>query len=287
MIRIHTRSIAAACAFMAAAALPVGAHACSVSRFPVFGGSANMIATATADTLPAGPGDMRYEVDARRSGGAAPREVYGQVVRVERLGSAAAGALPAGTDRVVLVPWDLAPDCKTLLWTASARWMEPGARGLFHAWLRDPAHWVAGLPTLDVHQPWTQPYPDDVILRHRAGPLLTAEEAFELLETLPTYEEHTADGERAWARLREWVRVHPELACRFPATDVLPTAEDIGDVSHIPCASDASTGQGNRAAVANDGCAVQPPPGVLGGGGRVLRARWGRPWGRRAEQEQT
>lgn len=241
MIRIHKRSVAAACACMAAAALPTGAHACSISRFPVFGGSKTMIATATADTLPAGPGGVRYEADPRRSGGAAPREVYGQVVLVERLGSTAAAALPAGTDRVVLVPWDLSPDCKLLLWMASARWMEPGKRGLFHGSLRDRANWVNGVPTLDVHQPWMQPYPDDVILRHQAGPLLTAEEAFELLETLPTYEEHTADGERAWARLREWVREHPALACRYPATEVLVSASDRADVVLPSCGPDPSS----------------------------------------------
>ena len=59
MIRIHRRSIAAACACLGAAALPTGVHACSISTVPVFGGSANMIATATGDTLPAGPGPVR------------------------------------------------------------------------------------------------------------------------------------------------------------------------------------------------------------------------------------
>lgn len=275
MIRIHKRSIAAACACMAAAALPAGAHACSTSRFPVFGGSETMIATAMADTLPAGPGGMRYEADTRGSGDAASREVYGQVVRVERLGSTAAAALPAGTDRVVLVPWGLAPDCNTLLWTASARWREPGTRGLFHGLLRDRSDWVNGVPTLDVHQPWKQPYPDDNILRHQEGPLLTVEEAFELLETLPTYEEYTADGERAWARLRGWAREHPALACRFPATEVLRTAEDIADVPRAPCASDASTGRGDGAAASNDGFAIQPPP-KFSRGGREKSSGWGR-----------
>lgn len=252
MIRIHSFALACACA---AAAVPAGAHACSLSTFPVFGGSATLIATATADTLPAGPGGVRYEADPRRP--RAPREVYGQVVRVERLGSAAARALPPGTDRVVLVPWDLAPDCTRLPWSASARWLQPGARGLFNASLRDPAHWVDGLPTLDVGQPWTQPYPADVMVRHQRGTLLTVEEAFALLEALPTHEEHTGRGEQAWTRLREWVGTHPQLACRYPATEVLRTAEDVGGVPLPDC----GTESGTAASV------IHPPPAGRGEAG--------------------
>jgi hypothetical protein len=273
MIHIHKRSIAAAFACLAAAALPAAAHACTLSTFPIFGGSSTLIATATADTLFAGPGGVRYEADASRAGGAAPR-FHGQVVRVERLGSTAAAALPAGTERVVLVPWDLTPDCKTIPWTASAGWMEPGKRGLFHGALRDPADWVDGVPTLDVTQPWAQPYPDDVILQHQDGPLLTADEALELVETLPTYEEYRAGGERAWARLRDWVRDHPALACRYPATEVLLVGEDIGGAPRVPCASGEGGSQGGGAASA-DGSEVQPLPGFFGGG-REESSGWGR-----------
>jgi hypothetical protein len=279
MIRIRIRSIAAACACLAAAALPAAAHACSMSAFPIFGGSATLIAAATADTLPAGPGGVRYETDARRSGGPAPR-FYGQVVRVERLGSTAAAALPAGTERVVLVPWDLGPDCRTLPWRASARWMEAGKRGFFHGTLRDRADWVDGVPTLDVRQPWTQPYPDDVILQHQRGLLLTADEALELAEALPTYEEHETGDAAVWARLRDWVRDHPALACRRPATQVLGSLEDIAGFPPVPCPGDGNGGRDGGTTAAAAEVAVQSSAGTPAEGGGDSSG-WSRPEGAR------
>jgi hypothetical protein len=71
-------------------------------------------------------------------------------------------AFVRGARRVVLVPWLYGPDCAPLPWpaTKSVRWNAPGTRGLFTAVLRDRDQWVApDVPTLDVHQVGTQPYP--------------------------------------------------------------------------------------------------------------------------------
>lgn len=225
MIHILPLALAAPC--LAAAALPAGAHTCSRSAFPVFRDAVHtMIATTEADTLLAGPGSIRYELERGDRGG----PIYGQVVRVERI--AGAGQLPAGTDRVVLVPWSYDESCRRTRWGASARWVRPGERGLFWASLRPREQWADGVPTFDVMEPFQTPFPQkgDV-----GDALLTVEQAFELLQLLPLRREIEADAARAMAPLMEWARAHPDLACRYPATEVLFVASDIGGLPPGPC----------------------------------------------------
>ncbi|HWK88702.1 MAG TPA: hypothetical protein VNP72_01855, partial [Longimicrobium sp.] len=141
------------------AASPAAADVCTLASFPMFRGGVHVIATATADTLPAGAGHVEYGPD-RSERNAPPRGgIYGQVVRVERLGGEAAG-IPAGADRVVLVPWGYDAGCRTTRWHGSAAWIEPGLRGLVWAGLREREQWVDGVPTLDVHNTYQLPYPD-------------------------------------------------------------------------------------------------------------------------------
>lgn len=196
---------------------PALAAGCSVAEFAhVRGpGLAVLIARATPDTLHAGPGLVRF-----RSEGGVPR-FYGQVVEVEVAGGWARGRVTDGM-KAVLVPWAYDAACRTLPWTDAARWVEPGVRGLFTAMLRDSAHWVNGLPTFDVHAPFTSPYPSKSRLGRRAADsTLTIEELLEVLELRPLHEEARASPYLAFAPLRGWAGSHPDLARKEPAKQIL------------------------------------------------------------------
>ncbi|WP_420126364.1 hypothetical protein [Longimicrobium sp.] len=219
------RSLAAACA-CAAALVPAGAHACSLAPFPASRPGVYLVGTAMADTLLAGTGGREYGTGPGHSGPGGDRAVYGQVVRVERLGGSRAASLPAGTDRVVLVAWDYGPDCRTVVRTETARWVQPGTRGLFWAGLRPREQWVNGLPTMDVGNPYHLPYTFEVALREaeneQAGAdvpaVMSVDQAFDFLGVLPLWEEHEANEEAAALSLLAWAREHPDLARRFPAS---------------------------------------------------------------------
>lgn len=217
MIRIHKRSVAAACACIAVAALPAGAHACSLAPFPIFRGGVHLIATVAADTVLAGPGDVRYTLER----GDAERTVYGQVATVEQVPGADAAIFPAGINRVVLVPWGYDASCRRTLWTSSARWVEPGTRGLFiWADLRPREQWVEGVPTFDVGDPYQTPYPQKAY----GDSLRSIEQVIELLELLPLQAEYEADAEAARRPLLAWARANPELARRYPASALVRDA---------------------------------------------------------------
>ncbi|HEX8692810.1 MAG TPA: hypothetical protein VF746_10340 [Longimicrobium sp.] len=206
------------------------ARACSLSDFPIVRHprGAHLIATATAETLEAGAGAVTYRWEQRPGvPNPLPRPIIrGQVVEVERLGGLAAARLGGRVSRAVLVPWGYGADCRTEPWVGNPHWAEPGTRGLFTAMLRDPAHWVDGLPTFDVFNPYSGPYPQRAEAKRYsedgADPLLLGiDEYFALLDLLPTEEELEASAARAFEPLLAWARRHPELARRYPANALL------------------------------------------------------------------
>ncbi len=208
------------------------AHACSLAGVNSVRASnlAHFIATATADTLLAGPGTRQYRVQEGHFGPAGDRTIYGQVVDVDRAGGLALARVPGRFTRAVLVPWDYGADCMPTPYTRTARWVQPGTRGLFVAVLRDSAHLVDGIPTFDVGTPNTEPYPQRAQARKYEGgdeeeegfdadSILTMDQAFALMDVLPVLEEN---GEAEDVRpLFAWARANPVLARRYPAAQVL------------------------------------------------------------------
>ncbi|MEW5930168.1 MAG: hypothetical protein AB1941_22145 [Gemmatimonadota bacterium] len=208
---------------------PGAAHACSKVEVvtTLWHGTAHLVATARADTVAAGPGSVRYEVSPGHFGPGRDRAVYGQVVEVERIGGMAARRLEGYAGRAVVVPWDYGPDCKPTPWAGSARWVEPGSRGLFVASLRDTAHWAGGLPTFDVHSPGSDPYPQRTMRRGRSLPadsLLSVDDYFALMELLPHPDRVERAAADAYRPLLQWAERHPELARRYPASRILEIA---------------------------------------------------------------
>ncbi|HEX8243920.1 MAG TPA: hypothetical protein VF541_10500 [Longimicrobium sp.] len=217
------------CSAVALALAPTAALACSMGGYPIVQSrtSAYLVATSAADTLEAGPGAVRYRVSTDAFGRALDRAaVYGQVAEVERIGGPAARGLDPSVKRVVLVPWSYGPDCRTVPWTSSARWVEPGTHGLFMATLRDRRYWAGGIPTFDVFTPYDDPYPQ------RADPdrydaaedsiLLSIDEYLSVLEMLPMAEDaDSIPAERAFAPLMRWAGQRPALARRYPLRQLL------------------------------------------------------------------
>ena len=205
---------------------PTTARACSKLPFLTvqMPRGVHLVGTVQADTVAAGPGDVRYAVSAGHYGPARERPIYGQVVEIERIGGLAARGLAPAVKRVVLVPWGYGPDCRPTPWTRSARWVAPGTRGLFTATLRDPAHWAGGLPTFDVHTPGGNPYPQAVApgLHDRtADSILAVHDYFSVLEMLPTLEQARSSPAEAYQPLFRWAEQRPELARRYPASEIL------------------------------------------------------------------
>ena len=214
-------------ALLGALALPATAAACSKGFTPYrTATTATFVGAATADTVLAGAGAVRYRMGEGHHGpgyGQA-RPIHGQVVEVAQLDARTRGMLPAGTTRAVIVPWDYGADCAPTLWANSFRWAAPGAAGLFVAELRDRAHWAVDLPTLDVHEPSWFPYPGRMKALRRFGDYMTPLTAVELLglyEVTPTNEERERDFAAAVAPVVAWARRHPELARREPAASAL------------------------------------------------------------------
>lgn len=216
-------------------AAPTAARACSKAPFVSvqMPRGVHLIATAAADTVVAGAGDVRYVVSMGHYGPACERPIYGQVMEVERIGGLAARGLDPSVKRVVLVPWDYGADCRPTPWARSARWVRPGARGLFTATLRDTAHWAGGLPTFDVHSPGSNPYPQtaeaDPYGGAAADPRLSMEDYFSVLETLPTPEQVESSAAEAYQPLFRWAEQRPALARRYPLSAMIEFARhDIG-----------------------------------------------------------
>lgn len=233
-----------------------------------------LLMEATADTAVAGPGTVEIATGLLELGTRPVPDtvvIHGQLVRVEGL---------AGADRVaglvrergaVLVPWGYAPDCRPLVWSRSARWIEPGLRGVVEASLRPRAEWAGDVPTFDVGDPYPWPYPYAGEWSSRS-PLLTADQFFAFVERLPTT--GRADDLEAFGDLLAWARAHPEIAEREPAGSLIRRLrstpyEEAARRVEVPFAGTwlLRVGVGDRAAVRWIRTAARPegawtPPGT-------------------------
>lgn len=219
MIRRHARLLPAACM---AAVLSAGSAAdaragengavCTRWAYPVTRVPVQLIATATPDTVRAGVAGMENTA----------RAVYGQVVRVERAGGPEAGKLPAGPHRAVLVPWSTAGSCERLPWTWSARWVEPGERGVYWTSPRPREQWVNGLPTFDIEV--GGPYTGRDKWAYPADSMMTVDQFFDFILLLPRAPDAEANPEAAARPMLAWARAHPDLARLHPASDMLAFA---------------------------------------------------------------
>jgi hypothetical protein len=189
------------------------------------------LGAARTDTILVGSGGVSVTRAAGHFGAGPAREVYGQVVGVERVGEAWRSLIPRGTREVVLVPWDYAADCSPVFWSRSARWLPSSASGLFSGELRERQHWVGGRPTLDVFAPEFEPYPSAAgllrFLRIGAGSgaplpeMLSPAVALEMYSSLPTDSMLWFQPDSAMAAIRRWALAHPRLAALWPASQVL------------------------------------------------------------------
>ena len=189
------------------------------------------LGAARTDTLLVGSGDVTVSPGAGHFGAGPAREVYGQVVRVERIGEPWQSLLPRGAREVVLVPWDYAADCSPVFWSRSARWLAPGTSGLFRGSLRERKHWVGGRPALDVFAPEFEPYPTAAGLaralrigRSSDAPLpemLSPADALGFFSALPTDSVAWAQPDTAVAAARRWAEAHRDRAALWPAAPVL------------------------------------------------------------------
>lgn len=199
---------------------PASLEACTKGTFIAVRPELYFVFTALPDTVEA---TWHGAVGGHRLTGMDHAEKEGprwaQRIRLEQAGGEAAKRVPGDTEHLILVPWDYGADCSTLPWKRSARFLEPGQRGLMYAALRDPEHWVDGVPTADFHLPYSQPYP------HRARmtlpPLMSIEDAFRFHHVLPTQADLRADAVAAVAPLLDWARQNPELARQWPANDMI------------------------------------------------------------------
>ncbi len=264
----NVRLLAAALA--ASALLPASARACSLAPFPMTRDGIHLIGAATPDTVLAGDGGVEYRLER----GDRARAVYGQVVRVDRVGGADAAQLPPGTDRVVLVPWGYDAGCRTTLWSASARWAEPGERGLFTASLRPRERWVEGIPTFDEFVVYTSPYPGRLADNLPADSLMTVDQAFAFLQHLPLWEDVEAGGERGTKPILDWARENPALARLTPAANIVRFAMDDARAARVS-RMDAPFAGTYRLAVTVDGGA---PRVLYVRTGAAPAEEWPHPW---------
>lgn len=149
------------------------------------GGSTLVMGVALADTVEVDTGVAYGRV-------AMPDSIYwGQRFAVLR----ATNALPA--DTVVLAHWQGSVENLSLLFRArgSNRRMAPGDTFIVHPVLRDPEHWAAGLPTLDVMRPAFPDLADDRAAEAAArGTLMSVEEAYDFC-SLPVDQEVVNSGD--------------------------------------------------------------------------------------------
>ena len=207
-------------------------YACSVSRFAGQRSATGtyFLATATADTLRAGPGTTTFYHPHEFSDTALSeplRPIYGQVLRLEEVGGFLADSVREAAAQhggeIVVVPWSDRSDCRTVAWPVSAAWVPPGSHGFYLARLRPRGEWVDGRPTFDVRGSH-DPYPQAVAL-HMDGvspdSALTPEQFFSLHAALPTGEALERDAYAALEPLQQWLREHPDLADLTPVPEIL------------------------------------------------------------------
>lgn len=186
-------------------------------------------ATALPDTLLAAGSTAPY---------ASPDPVFGQLVRITRAAGHRAtelNAAGAADGQAVLVPWAYDSGCATIPWRESARWVTPGETGMFRAYMRDEAHWVDGIPTLDVRHAWHEPYPAGLSSAREPRVLdarLTPDEFFELYGLIPSTQDWSRPYE-AIEPLRRWVEADPARAAKRPAPSILREAEYRAEVERV------------------------------------------------------
>ena len=191
--------------------------------------TAYLLARATSDTVPTGPGDVKYVLAPGHFGPAGDRPIYGLRLNVERIAGAARATIPSGTTRVIVVPWDYDAACSPVPFTRSARWISAELRGVVRAELRDRRHWVNGEPTLDVFSPTTSVYAPDhapVFAYGRAIPAdstLTLAEMLIVADVLPNTVAMARDVPAALQPFVTWARANPGVAARHPAREIAST----------------------------------------------------------------
>ena len=192
------------------------------------------------DTALVGPGTTEFVVGEGHYGRRTrDREVFGQVVRVERWGSNVE-ALGAGKrETVVVVPWDYGPDCRTTIWSRSWHWLPVGTRLFFSPRVRRPTITTDSQPVFDAFAPqfdaYPSRYPDPVM--GRALKDLTVDQLFELFERLPSAEEIEESDWSATDSALSWAEMNPSLARKYPAREigfVLTLAAGESHVRKIP-----------------------------------------------------
>lgn len=218
----------------AAPALSAELSRCSRVPFPVARNPelAVLLGSATADTILAGPGDV--EPSPGHWGRGRNRAIYGQVVEIERLAGSDSALLSGafqtqGNRRVLIVPWDYDPSCRTAVWSRSAQWVPLGEPGTFAVRLRPPQEWAGGIPTFDAFAADLAPYPLGLFFQHgyrgtdalRTQPSLSAAEYFELYLALPEREASQQNPAAAAALMAKWENENPALAVKYPATEIL------------------------------------------------------------------
>jgi len=216
------------------------AAACSIRRDWLYRPRTYFLATVLAETVPAGPGEMKYirmpyepDVDTL--------PILGQVFRLHRVGgsgdAALSRAVQASAVEAVVVPWGVAPDCRTIRWDGEMPW-KAGTTGLFGAALRPESQWVGGRPTFDISWAHTEPYPQsDSRALEAPDPALSAEQLFSLFQVLPTREGAEGVSYGAVRPLLRWAAANPELARRYPADRALESAYE----TLQPCVSRTET----------------------------------------------
>ncbi len=203
------------------------AAACSKSPYHtlVQPNDAFILGRAGADTLLAGAGSVQFRVAAGHFGPASDRQIYGLVVDVERVVGPAQSRIPKGVTRVVIVPWDYGADCQPTPYARSARWVEPGMRGMYSATLRPSSAWVAGTPTLDAFSPSSEPYvarpkQRGALNAGRADSALSIADMMELMDRLPEVGAMQRDPAKATAALYGWVHADPSRLRAYPAAEI-------------------------------------------------------------------
>lgn len=230
-MRVCLRSVYVAFPSLLLLLTPTVAYSCSKSGFSGVRHvrEAHFIAVATSDTVLAGTGNVKYVLAPGDLGPRGDRTVYGQLVRVERIGGLASRLFRQGVSEVVVVPWDYRADCRPVPWTRSSVWLQPNERGLITATLRDSAFWANGIPTFDVHTPDMTPYPQRVeqqlrLRNVKSDMLMSIDDVFLLMNILPDERELSDSAEKAVEPLFQWARANPEMARRYPAVQALGRA---------------------------------------------------------------
>lgn len=166
-----------------------------------------VLATGTAETVPAGWGDVYLGYQQRRPRGWQRITVHGQVARAARVAGPGADGLSAGP--VVLVPWY--PGCGgTYRWFRSFAWLRPGAPDVVVGRLRPREDWAGGIPTVDVLRTDLVDEAGEHPRARRWNP--APDVLFGFAATLPTQRAIETDPWVAVEPMRAWLAANREAA---------------------------------------------------------------------------